>query len=203
MQPQKQLPPHYAVAGTLDLSRNRWALIGLTMGSIAAFFLFGWLALALLAALRPDLGSVSFQVGAGNLLPFLLGFVALLGMTVIVHEAIHGLFFWLFTRERPRFGFKGLYAYAAAPEWYLPRQQHLIVTLAPLVVITAIGLLWVWLAPVAVVIPLLLVVVLNAAGAVGDLVTAVWLLAQPATTLVRDSGDAITLYRPPPTLSSQ
>lgn len=196
MQPQKQLPPHYAVAGALDLSRNRWALIGLTMGSIAAFFLFGWLALALLAALRPDLGSLGFQVGAGNLLPFLLGFVALLAMTVIAHEAIHGLCFWLFTRERPRFGFKGMYAYAAAPDWYLPRRQHLIVTLAPLVVITVIGLLWVWIAPVAVVIPLLLVVVLNAAGAVGDLVAAVWLLAQPATTLVRDSGDAITLYRP-------
>ncbi len=196
MQPQKQLPPHYEVAGTLDLSRNRWALIGLTIGSMAAFFLFGWLALALLSALRPDLGSLGFQVGAGNLLSFLLGFVALLAMTVIAHEAIHGLFFWLFTRERPRFGFKGLYAYAAAPDWYLPRQQHLIVTLAPLVVITVIGLLWVWIAPVAVVIPLLLVVVLNAAGAVGDLVAAVWLLAQPATTLVRDSGDAITLYRP-------
>jgi len=180
----------------LDLSRNRWALIGLTMGSMAAFFLFGWLALALLTALRADLGSVSIQVGAGNLLPFLLGFVALLAMTVIVHEAIHGLFFWLFTRERPRFGFKGLYAYAAAPDWYLPRRQHLIVTLAPLVVISVIGLLGMWVASAAVVIPLMLVVVLNAAGAVGDLVTAAWLLAQPATTLVRDSGDAITLYRP-------
>lgn len=196
MQPQKQLPPYYQTAGVLDLSRNRSALIGLTIGAMAAFFLFGWLALTLLATLRPDLGSVSFQVGAGNLLPFLLGFIALIALTVVVHEAIHGLFFWLFIRERPHFAFKGLYAYAAAPDWYLPRRQHLIVTVAPLVVITVIGLLGMWVASAAVVIPLVLVVVLNAAGAVGDLVAAAWLLAQPATTLVRDSGDAITLYRP-------
>jgi len=41
--------------------------------------------------------------------------------------------------------------------------------MAPLVVMPVVGLLWLWVAPVAMVVPLLLVLVLNAAGAVGAL----------------------------------
>ena len=93
---------------------------------------------------------------------------------------------------------KGLYAYAAAPEWYLPRQHHVAVALAPLVVMTLVGLLWLPVAPAVVVPPLLLVLVLNASGAVGDLVTVIWLLKQPRATFVRDRGDTITLYQPAP-----
>lgn len=163
---------------------------------MAAFFLFGWLALLLLTALRPEVDSWTFQISGANFWPFLLGLIVLLAVTVILHEAIHGLCFWLLTRERPRFAFKGVYAYAAAPDWYLPCLHHVAVALAPLVVITLVGLLWLPVAAEVVVLPLLLVLVLNAAGAIGDLVTVVWLLLQPRTTFVRDSGNAITLYQP-------
>ena len=196
MQPRKQLPPHYQPVSVLDLSRNRLALVGLSVGAMAAFCLFGWLALVLLTALRSDVDSWTFQISGANFWPFLVGLTVLLAVTVILHEAIHGLCFWLLTRERPRFAFKGVYAYAAAPDWYLPRLHHVVVALAPLVVITLGGLLWLPVAAEVVVLPLLSVLVLNAAGAVGDLVTVVWLLRQPRTTVVRDSGDAITLYQP-------
>ena len=198
-QPQKQLPPHYQPVSVLDLAHNRLALLGLSIAAIAAFFFFGWLALALLAALRPDVAAWTFQVSGSNFWAFLVGLIGFLAVTVTVHEAIHGLCFWLLTRERPRFGFKGLYAYAAAPDWYLPRLHHIAVALAPLVVITVAGLLWLPVAPAGVVLPLTLLLVLNASGAVGDLVTVVWLLRQPQATFVIDRGDAITLYQPVPT----
>lgn len=199
MQPQKQLPPHYQPVRVLDLAHNRLALLGLSVGAIAAFFLFGWLALALLAALRPDVTAWTFQVSGANVWSFLLGLIGFLAVTVILHEAVHGLCFWLLTRECPRFAFKGLYAYAAATDWYLPRLHHVAVALAPLVVITGLGLLWLLVAPAGVVLSLTLLLVLNASGAVGDLVAVVWLLRQPCTTLVSDRGDAITLYQPAPT----
>lgn len=196
LQPQKELPPHYQPVSVLDLAHNRVALIGLSVGAIAAFFLFGWLALALLAVIRQDVASWTFQISGTNFWSFLVGLSVLLAVTVVGHEAIHVLCFWLLTRERPRFALKGLYAYAAAPEWYLPRQHHMAVALAPLVVMTSVGLLWLPVAPAVVVPPLLLVLVLNASGAVGDLVTVIWLLKQPRATFVRDRGDAITIYQP-------
>ncbi|MBD2257724.1 hypothetical protein [Pseudanabaena sp. FACHB-2040] len=48
--------------------------------------------------------------------------------------------------------------------------------------------------PLAVVPGLLLALVVNAAGAVGDLVTAGWLLTQPKQAYVNDYGDGMAIY---------
>ena len=66
---------------------------------------------------------------------------------IVLHEGLHGLFFWLFTREKPKFAFKGFYAYAAMPDWYLPKKEYLITALAPLVGITLLGVLGLALLP--------------------------------------------------------
>lgn len=186
------LPPGYQPGGTLDLAKNKVALIGLNIAGLGSFFLFGWVSLRITLALRPDL--TSFSVGGNGILWLALGLLAITVVQVVVHELIHGLFFWLFTRERPRFGFKGAYAYAAAPDWYLPRNQHMVVGLAPLVVITLLGFLFVSIVPGWAIPGLLFAIVSNAAGAVGDIAVVTWLLFQPRATLVRDVGDAITLY---------
>jgi hypothetical protein len=115
---------------------------------------------------------------------------------IVLHEAVHGAFFWLFTRERPRFGLHLPFAaYAAAPDWLLLRFQHLVVGLAPFAVITLLGLALLPVAPPLVVSALLLVIVTNAAGSTGDFLMAAWLLMQPADVLVQDTGAAITTYR--------
>jgi hypothetical protein len=116
----------------------------------------------------------------------------------VLHELIHGLFFWLFTRTRPAFGFKGAYAYAAAPGWYIPRSQYIIVGLAPLVLITLGGFALLVVVPAWLIPALLFVVVMNGAGAVGDIAVVGWLLVQPRATLVHDLGDAVAIYRPAP-----
>ncbi|MBD2257723.1 hypothetical protein [Pseudanabaena sp. FACHB-2040] len=43
------------------------------------------------------------------------------------------------------FWIQGVYAFAAAPKWYILRNQHLVITLAPLVLITGAGLHCCWL----------------------------------------------------------
>lgn len=195
MQPSTQLPPDYEMRGEIDLSQNkRLALLLNLIGTILIFVFgafFGWLTLLL----RPDL-VFSWEVeGTSQLLTFALVLIGLTVAQVTLHELLHGLFFWLATRSRPRYGFKGLYAYAAAPEWYLPRNRYLVVGLAPVVGMSLVGLLFISFVPQGLVLLLLYVIVVNAAGSIGDLLVAGWLLFKPTTTLIQDGGDAIAIYQ--------
>ncbi len=114
---------------------------------------------------------------------------------VLVHEAIHGLCFWLTIGSRPTFGFRGLYAFAAAPGWYISSGHYMTIALAPLVAVTVAGLALLLVAPVAAIPALFLFVVVNAAGAIGDILVVLWLLTRPPATLVQDSGDAVTVFQ--------
>jgi hypothetical protein len=191
MQPGKNLPAHYVSRGTLDLSKDTRALVLLNLGGLVIFFVAGGLLLWFTQALRPGL-TIQFT-------PTVLDAVVLIAaffFIIVLHEAVHGVFFWLFTRERPVFGFRGLYAFAAAPEWYLPRNQYLVVGMAPLVLITLAGLVLIaFLSDTSLVIALL-ILAMHAGGAIGDLFVTTWCLRQPATILVRDVGDAMTIYAP-------
>ncbi len=196
----KTLPPHYELHGTLDLSKNKLVAIGLNIVAAGFFPLFGWMALLFLSTVRPDTGSIIFEVGSRLEAVGTWGAIAVLIVLqivmIILHELAHGLFFWYFTRERPVFGLKLPYAaYAAAPDWYLPRNQHFVVGLAPFVLITLTGIMLLPIIPARAVPTILFVIVSNAAGAVGDFWMVVWLLNQPRESLVRDTGSAITIYR--------
>jgi hypothetical protein len=115
---------------------------------------------------------------------------------ILLHEVIHGLFFWLYTHQRPIFAFKGAYAYAAAPDWYLPRNKYVVVGLSPLILISLAGLLLLTIAPLSFFPSILIAMIFNAAGAVGDLIVVGWLLLQQPDSLVRDYGDMFTVYQP-------
>jgi len=148
MQPSRELPPRYELHGTLDISKSRLMAAGMNMAAAGSFFLFGWMALQFLRMTRSDAGSIvvglSGRMGivdAAGVTLAVAVLVILQIIAVVLHEAAHGAFFWYFTRERPVFGLKLPYAaYAAAPDWYLPRSQHLVVGLAPFVLITLAGL---------------------------------------------------------------
>lgn len=201
MEAVRQLPETYQKVGTLDISKDQKLQIILNLAGLAAMAGFAWLFYRALVWLRPDenpLGFTEFEIRIGSLPEWFGVAAAILGLAalgVVVHEAIHGLFFWLFTRSRPRFAFKLAYAYAAAPDWYIPRNQFLVTTLAPLVLISLAGLLIFAAAPASWLLPTWFVITMNAGGAVGDLAVAVWLLTQPARCLAQDRGDAVTLYK--------
>src|SRR5262245_49096086 len=127
MRPTKYLPATYATQGVVDLSRDRRAQTLLTVGGIALFILIGIGFFAIAAQLRPGMRSGSLAIGLTELLIGLVALLAIMYAVVVLHEAIHGVCYWLFTRERPRFGLSVLYAWAAAPGWYFPRGRFLIV----------------------------------------------------------------------------
>jgi hypothetical protein len=166
----RSLPDGFVLGGTLRLHGNRslrrklsllslpWAMV-----SIAGTALLGGL-------VRPDgwtfdLGDVSV---ATILVVFLGGLVVTPVLAIVAHEAVHGVLLWVLTGTRPVFGFKGWYAYADAPGWYLPRWSMLAVLAAPLIVLPVLGLPLVAFASPGLSLFVLVGLILNAVAAIGD-----------------------------------
>ena len=201
---QSRLPDHYQHYSSLNLSRKRILLVMALVGSVLVL-LFGWFFVTVALVLRPAATSILTLFtptptgGFTVLLPlvWIVGALITILLVIIVHEAVHGIVFWIFTRKRPQFGFKGLYAYAAAPKGvYMRRNPYLVVGIAPFVILTAVGLILVPLLPLGTLPFLVCFLAFNAAGAVGDGVVTAWLLRFPSTVLVEDVGDAMIIYGP-------
>ncbi len=197
MNAMKDLPTNYHHRKTLDLSNSR-TVLWLNLLAIPLLFLFGWFfsrVIIFLRSLNPFLngfwGVVTTFSGWG-LFAILVGIIFML----VVHELIHGLFFWVFTRERPKFALRSGYAFAAAPEWYLPKIQYAIVGLSPLILISIAGILFAaFLSPSIAPYPLF-IATFNAAGALGDMIVVAWVSRQPRSILVRDLGDRFSSFAP-------
>lgn len=195
--PTKNLPDNYVLHRKLSLL-DRKSLILVNLWGFALFVVsavfFPLLARWLSGAENTNTDFMAIgRTGIAGFIGLLVGVTVVM---IVVHEGLHGLFFWLYTHEKPRFAFKGFYAYAAMPGWYLPRREYLITALAPLVGITVLGVLGLALLPGKADAPLLLLLILNTSGAVGDLWIAGALLRAPAGVLGSDSGDSAELYVP-------
>lgn len=187
------LPANFTRYHSVNLAT--WQVTALVnLGSLGLLFIFGWLFLGFAAAINPQFFILNLTLFVHFL--SLPAFLLTLLVTVLLHEICHGLLFWLYTRTRPRIGFNLLYAYAAAPGWYFPKWQYVQIGLAPLLLLTAVGLLWTATAEFGTVPMLVLALAINAAGSIGDLVAVFWLLSQPDKVLVQDEGAEIVLYRP-------
>ncbi|HRQ40196.1 MAG TPA: DUF3267 domain-containing protein [Chloroflexota bacterium] len=195
MQATQQLPGDYQEQSSLDVSRDKKTMVILNLVGVLLLVPFSLLFLYLFAAIRPDVRTVSLEIsGLGSL--FLFGGLMVLAAAgvILLHELVHGLFIWWYTGSRFHFGVGVGYAYAAAPDWYFPRRQHMVIALAPLLFISLFGLALLPFLPTAVFPYLFVALVLNAAGSVGDLAMVGWLLLKPAHTLVQDTGPAIYIY---------
>ncbi|HEM3589338.1 DUF3267 domain-containing protein [Streptococcus suis] len=118
----------------VNIMENKKFVRGLNILAIVLVFpfalLFGKLAFSLLANVDQNLPLT---------LPELWIATVLFPILIVVHEAIHGLFFKIFCSENPvKFGFKwksGM-AYATSPGSLYNRMQMLVISLAPFVVIS-------------------------------------------------------------------
>ena len=97
------------------------------------------------------------------------GLVATVVVTIVLHEAVHGILMWTLTRARPVFGFKGWYAYADAPGWFFQRWPMIAVLVAPLIVMPAIGLPLMAVTPSEISIFIPLGLIINSIAAVSDI----------------------------------
>jgi hypothetical protein len=133
-------------------------------------------------------------ITSANVLYVLLSLVGIAAGQMVLHELVHGVFFWLFTRSRPTFGFRGWYAFAAAPGWLLTRGQYLVVTLAPFVLLSILGIILLAVVPTGALAAILAGTVMNAAGAVGDLWVVFLILREHRPIVIEDLGDGFNFY---------
>ena len=134
----RRLPEGYVEIGQWTLKQASVKEL-LLMGLVGLVALFSSLAAAcFVIGTATDSGEITIDGGtflSGLLLGGVLG--------VVLHEAVHGVFFLAFG-GRPRFGFKpwtrfGPVFYAAAPGSYLDRPRYLAAGLAPAVLLTAVS----------------------------------------------------------------
>ena len=186
----KTLPEGYVLSGEINLKKNKRLTITLNIVAFFVFVLIFFLLSSLAALVRPDLMNISGSMTAG-VWAVMLGLVILL---MTIHESVHGFFFWVFTRSRPVFAFRLFYAYAGAPDWYIPTRQFMIVALGPLVIIGAVGVLLMLLVPESWVLFIAFMVALNTGGSAGDLLVLTRLFKLSPTCLANDTGDLVTFY---------
>lgn len=199
MQATQSLPTGYAPLGSVTLKENRRLLILLNVLGIPWFILCALFFFAMASLLSPANDASGSGVVSLSLTDMLLAFVvivAALAAMLVLHEAVHGIFFWLFTRSRPLFAFKGLYAYAAAPGWFIPRWPFLVIGLAPLLLISLAGLVIMPFIAFPFSLVLILALIANATGAIGDLYLMIRLLFVPQDALIEDWGEGIRWFAP-------
>jgi hypothetical protein len=196
----QNLPIAYHEAAKLDISKDTRLLFILNLVGVVILLIAGWVFYLAMAWLRPEVSSLRLLfLSRRSLLEvakLILAIIGLTGVNLVFHEGIHGVFFWIFSHSRPEFAFRGAYAYAAAPGWYMPKNAFLITTLAPLLVISLAGLALMWVVPPTVLAAVWFVVTMNASGSVGDLFVCGWILCQTSPCYIQDCGDVLTLYLP-------
>ncbi len=193
MNPTQTLPQTHSLAWEVNLKRSTrlnifLQVVGMFWVGLVALFL--WWAFSIL---RPQ-GSLALAF-SGDGFAFLGQFLLAMVVSISLHELVHGAFFWWFAKHPPKFGVGPGYAYAAMPGWYFPKRQYLVVGLAPLMILTALGLMFVPFLPGWLVVPFFWGMVLNAGGAIGDIYICLRIGREADDIWVKDLGDGFEVYR--------
>lgn len=195
--PITALPAGYQRVKRLVLTETR-TLTLLNLFSLALAVPFFALMIVWTGAVRSLRGPVGGDVAG---LPDLILWLAVL-LVLPLHEWIHGLAIrW--ARHTPRYGMKSVslgpvkipvVLFATADDAYFRRDQFVVVALAPVVVITPAGMLLLAVLPDALAIYLSVAVIINGAGAIGDLWMTAVALRYPPDALIQDEADAISVF---------
>jgi Putative zincin peptidase len=197
MRATNHLPDNYHHRRTLDLSSSR-SILWMNLAALPLLIIFGWLFSLLINIFRSfnlfQTGILGFftEFSIGELGAFVLSIIFML----ILHELVHGIFFWAFTLERPKFALRSGYAFATAPNWYLPSSKYILVGLSPFLVISAASIIFAWFVAYPLIPYLLVIATFNAAGSLGDLIVVGWVLNQPISILVKDEGTKFSSFLP-------
>ncbi len=185
----QQLPAGFAETGQFNLLQDRRLLVWLNFGAIPVFLVVGWAFWYCANLLRPELAEAAPFAATS-----FLQWVVLFFLILILHELVHGFFMALITGVNPKFGFRGLYAYVGAPDWYFTRGAYLLINFAPLVILTLAGLAAIKFATLTLIPAVLVAITINAAGAVSDLYVGGWVLRRREVAWIHDTGDVFTMF---------
>jgi hypothetical protein len=193
MKTTNSLPADYHLAWSADIEKDKWLMVLLQVIAIP-WSLVVLVGLGVLVYwLRPDWVYISSVIDfsiwqALSLLPVMV-------FAILLHEMVHGFFFWLLARQMPKFGFSLFYAYAALPGWYFDKSIYWLVGLSPLIVLSLVGTFFLLVVPEGWLIFLLFGLFTNASGAIGDVYIVTRLAFEPRNTLIEDTGTGFRVFR--------
>ncbi len=112
---------------------------------------------------------------------------------MILHELVHGISMKLCGTKRVKYGFTGLYAFAASEDYY-EKKPYIFIALAPVIlwgfVLAVINIFvpaeWIWI--------VYFVQIMNISGAAGDFYVTIKFLSLPEDILIKDHGVGMAVY---------
>jgi hypothetical protein len=183
-------PPGYRLALVGRLHLHALGLLSL-IALIVAAPLFILISAPLGGPIDPR-GALALNIGP---LDLLLSLIVAGVVLPVLHEAIHGLAA-LLVGGRPSFGIVLPVAAFCHFERFVSRAEYAFVLIAPLALLSIAGLALMPLTPAPLKGQLLLLLILNASGAVGDLAMLWRLRAAPPGALIADTATGFEAYRP-------
>ena len=121
--------------------------------------------------------------------------VLLVGLVayIILHEAVHGVVMYHYCKEKPTFGFTGMYAYAGSTAFY-NRRSYIVIAMAPVVFWGVVLAILMPLVPKAWFWVVYFIQMNNISGAAGDLYVTSLMMKMPEDILVRDAGVSMEVF---------
>ena len=189
MKAARTLPEGYQEIFTIDLQKDKKTALKVNLLAV----LIG----VCLAVPMHFLVPISTAFGMrGGLLAYSIRFVALLlllTLYIVLHELVHGVAMKLCGTKKVRYGFTGLYAFAASDDFY-GKKAYIFIALAPIVlwgiVLAVVNLLvpveWFWV--------IYFVQITNLSGAAGDLFVTIRFSRLPKDILVQDYGVGMKVF---------
>ena len=182
-----ELPAHYEKFKVIDLEKDKktfWLVNLMSVVLAVGMFLIG-------CAIVP------FHVrdwAIGEIV--MAAFVCVLGCVgyIFLHEGVHGIFIYGFSKEVPTFGLRGAFAYTGSLSFF-SKVQYIIIALSPVVILGMVLFItnffcvgvWFW--------AVYFIQIINISGAAGDYFVSIKMLTYPKDILVRDTGTETTVYR--------
>ena len=187
MRPLKNLPEGYVLVREIDALKNKHDFNRI---NLYAFIVFGAMMLMLIETpfSIPRLTDTWFDI-----VLFGISISAAIVIYMVLHEVVHGIFIYLTSGEKPSFGVKLPYAFAAS-SMYFDKRSYIIIALAPIVLF---GIL---LCRINIIVPaawfwfVYILQMINLSGSMGDIYVSGVVLRLPPDTLAYDTGTQMRFY---------
>ena len=189
MKGYESLPADFAPILSIDLQKQK--KLAVLVNALAFVIAVLMVVIGIFAV--PDAKLFDFSAGYGAYFLRLGVLVVGLFAYIILHELVHGIFMRLFSRQRVKYGFTGLYAFAGS-DAYFDKSSYIIIALAPVIVWGAVLAVLCVLLPPSWFWPVYIIQINNISGAAGDFYVTARFLLLPRDILVRDTGVAMTVF---------
>lgn len=174
-----ELSEEYTKTQTIDFNKKRY-IIGFNIFVIAlAFSIFN-----LFKINQCPLFSIK------SLIVFIIGIY----LSIILHELIHGLFIYIFSKKKAKYKFSFFYASAGAEDRYFDKTSYIIIALSPAIFLSLFLLIILSFIDIEYFNSILLILALSFSGAIGDFYISIITFFKPSDVLINDSGEKMQFF---------